>query len=171
MQVHESAASSDFEREIRDLDDYIDSLPTKQGKLITVLHKAQDLIGYLPIEVQSHIAMKLDVPSSKVYGVVTFYSFFNMKPKGKFKINVCLGTACFVRGAQGIADEFKKHLDISPGEASKDMMFSLDTLRCVGACGLAPVVSVNGKIYGRVTPEDVNRIVEEYMAKGGESGE
>lgn len=161
-------AEEDFTEAFTELDAFIDSLPTKQGKLITVLHKAQEIIGYLPFKVQNHIAHKLEVPSSKVYGVVTFYSFFNIKPKGKYKVAVCLGTACFVRGAQDIVDEFKKHLEIDAGETSKDKMFSLDTLRCVGACGLAPVVSVNGKVYGRVTADDVNRIVEEYMAKDGE---
>ncbi|MDR2903597.1 MAG: NAD(P)H-dependent oxidoreductase subunit E [Clostridiales bacterium] len=162
MQVKE-----DFSAKLSELDAFIDSLPTKQGKLITVLHKAQDLIGYLPTEVQNHIAHKLEVPASKVYGVVTFYSFFNINPKGKYKVAVCMGTACFVRGSQAILDEFEKHLDLKTGETAKDAMFSLDAIRCVGACGLAPVVSVNGKVYGRVTVEDVNRIVEEYMAKDG----
>ncbi len=159
--------AKDFSAKLKELDAYIDSLPNKDGKLITVLHKAQDLIGYLPYEVQNHVAHKLEIPSSKVYGVVTFYSFFNINPKGKYKVAVCMGTACFVRGAQSILDEFKKHLEIGQGETSKDMMFSLDGIRCVGACGLAPVVSVNGKVYGRVTTDDVNKIVEEYMAKGG----
>jgi NADH-quinone oxidoreductase subunit E/NADP-reducing hydrogenase subunit HndA len=90
-----------------------------------------------------------------------------MVPKGKFRVNVCLGTACFVRGSQTILDEFKKHLEIGVGETSDDFIFSLDALRCVGACGLAPVISVNGKVYGRVKPEDVSKIVDEYMAKGG----
>ena len=161
----------DFSAKLKELDAFIDSLPTKEGKLITVLHKAQKLIGYLPYEVQHHIAHKLDVTASKVYGVVTFYSFFNINPKGKFKVAVCMGTACFVRGAQSILSEFEKHLDIAQGETTKDNLFSLDGIRCVGACGLAPVVSVNGKVYGRVTVEDVNRIVEEYMAKDGEDNE
>jgi len=161
----------DFSVKMGELDAFIDALPTKQGKLITVLHRAQDIFGYLPTEVQNHVAHRLDVPSSKVYGVVTFYSFFNTKPKGKYKVNVCLGTACFVRGAQAVMDEFSKVLEIKPSESTKDMLFSLDGIRCVGACGLAPVVSVNGKVYGRVTPEDVNGIVEEYMAKGDEDNE
>lgn len=167
MQVKEK----DFSAKLEELDAFIDSLPTKQGKLITVLHKAQDLIGYLPTEVQNHVAHKLEIPSSRVYGVVTFYSFFNIKPKGKYKVAVCMGTACFVRGSQSILDEFKKHLSIEPGETAKNGVFSLDGIRCVGACGLAPVVSVNGKVYGRVTKEDVNRIVEEYMTKDGEDNE
>lgn len=161
----------DFSEELKKIDEFIDGLPTKKGSLISVLHKAQELIGYLPKEVQNHIAKRLNVPSSKVYGVVTFYSFFNTEPKGKYKVAVCMGTACFVRGSQGVLDEFKKHLEIDVSETSSDMMFSLDGIRCVGACGLAPVVSVNGKVYGRVTTDDVNKIVEEYMAKGGEDDE
>jgi NADH:ubiquinone oxidoreductase subunit E len=103
------------------------------------------------------------IPPAKVYGVVTFYSFFNTKPKGRFKINVCLGTACFVRGSQEILDEFSKLLHISPGETSEDMLFSLDALRCVGACGLAPVALVNEKVYGRIKAADVKRIIEESL--------
>ncbi|KAI4453956.1 nadh-quinone oxidoreductase e subunit [Holotrichia oblita] len=147
------------------LDEFIDGLPTKEGALISVLHNAQDIFGYLPAEVQNHVAAKLGIPASKVYGVVTFYSFFTMKPKGRFKFNVCTGTACFVRGAEKVLDELKKELGIDVGETSEDSMFSLDALRCVGACGLAPVVSVNGKVYGRVTPENISDIVEEQMAE------
>ncbi len=161
----------DFSKQIKELDAFIDAMPTKEGKLITVLHKAQDLVGYLPNELQNYIAKKLDVPASKVYGVVTFYSFFTTVPKGKFRVNVCMGTACFVRGAQAVLDELKRHLEIEVGSTSEDFMFSLDALRCVGACGLAPVVSVNGKVYGRVKPEDVSKMVDEYMAKGGASNE
>jgi len=162
---------TNLSKKIAELDAFIDSLPDLTGKLIVVLHKAQDIIGYLPNEAQNHIAHRLNIPSSKVYGVVTFYSFFNTKPKGKYKINVCLGTACFVRGASDIIAEFEKLLEIKNGETTKDMMFSLDSLRCVGACGLAPVVIVNGKVYGRVTTADVNAIVEEYLAKGGGANE
>jgi len=165
------AAGIDISDKLLELDQFIDALPTKEGKLIVVLHKAQELIGYLPEEIQSHIAHKLMIPPARVYGVVTFYSFFNTKPKGKYKINVCLGTACFVRGAQEILDEFSKLLHISPGESTEDMLFSLDALRCIGACGLAPVVMVNGKAYGRLTASDVNNIIEEYMAMGGNDNE
>lgn len=162
---------TDLSKKIAELDEFIDSLPSLTGKLIVVLHKAQDIIGYLPQEVQNHIARKLNVPSAKVYGVVTFYSFFNTKPKGKYQISVCMGTACFVRGSQDILDEFEKLLKIKSGETSEDKMFSLDSLRCVGACGLAPVVMVNGKAYGRITVKDVDAIVEEYLAMGGNDDE
>ncbi|MDR2940912.1 MAG: NAD(P)H-dependent oxidoreductase subunit E [Clostridiales bacterium] len=158
-------SGKDYSEQIKELDSYIDSLPTKEGKLITVLHKAQDLVGFLPNELQNHIAEKLGIPVSKVFGVVTFYSFFTMVPKGQFKVAACLGTACFVRGAGAILDEFKKELKIESGETTEDGLFSLDAIRCVGACGLAPVISVNGKVYGRVTKENVKPIIEEYLAK------
>jgi len=156
---------------LSELDGFIDALPVKEGKLIVVLHKAQSIFGYLSEEVQDHIAHKLSIPAAKVFGVVSFYSFFNTKPQGKFRINVCLGTACFVRGAQEILDEFTKHLHISPGETTEDMLFTLNALRCVGACGLAPVLSVNEKVYGRVTAANVNEIIEEHMSMGGYENE
>lgn len=149
------------------IDDFIDSLESKQGVLISVLHRAQDIYGYLPRELQQHIAFKLGIPSSKVYGVVTFYSFLKMEPKGKVPVNICLGTACFVRGSDKIVAEFEKQLDLKVGGISDDGLFSLDTLRCVGACGLAPVVMVGDQTYGRVTVEDVKHIVDEQMAKEG----
>lgn len=154
-----------------ELDEFIDSLEDKDGALITVLHKAQDIYGWIPVEVQNHIARRLEITAAKVFGVVTFYSFFNTKPKGKFKISVCMGTACFVRGAQAVLDEFNKQLGVVVGETSEDKLFSLDAIRCVGACGLAPVVSVNGKVYGRVKPEEVKDIIEECLAKGEEYGQ
>ncbi|MDR0272420.1 MAG: NAD(P)H-dependent oxidoreductase subunit E [Clostridiales bacterium] len=148
------------------LDEYIDDLPEKKGALIATLHKAQEIFGYLPVEVQDYVAEKLEIPASKVYGVVTFYSFFTMRKKGKFRINVCMGTACFVKGAQDIWDEFKTQLAIKPGGVTEDGLFSVDALRCIGACGLAPVATVNGKYYGRLVKGDVKKIIEEY--KGGE---
>lgn len=162
---------NDFSKQIAEIDKFIDSLPSTEGKLIAVLHKAQDIVGYLPVELQNHIAHKMNIPSSKVYGVVTFYSFFNTDAKGKFQISVCMGTACFVRGAQEVLDEFSKILKIKSGETSEDNLFSLDSIRCVGACGLAPVVSVNGKVYGRVTIKDVDTIIEEHLAMGGSDSE
>jgi len=154
--------NNDFSCAIKALDEFIDSHPDTEGKLITVLHEAQKLIGYLPEEVLRHIAQRLGIKTSKVYGVVTFYSFFNTKPKGKYQISVCMGTACFVRGADGILDEFKKKLKIGVGETTPDGKFSLDAVRCIGACGLAPVVTVNEKIYGRLKIEDVGAMLDEY---------
>lgn len=145
-----------------ELDEFIDSLPTKKGALIQVLHHAQGLFGYLPKEVQLHIAKKLDVSPGKVYGVVSFYSYFTTEQKGEYKISVCLGTVCFVKGADKILAEFEKQLGIKSGETTSDLMFSLEGLRCVGACGLAPVVVVNGKVYGQVKVDQVKDIIAEY---------
>lgn len=132
------------------------------GELINILHAAQGIFGYLPREVQEIIAAYLHIPVSRVYGVVTFYSFFTMTPKGKYPISVCLGTACYVRGAERVLEEFQRQLEIKVGETTADGLFSLDCLRCVGACGLAPVVTIGSKVYGRLTPEKVRDILSEY---------
>ena len=131
------------------------------GELINILHKAQHLFGYLPAEVQKVVAHQPQIPVSKVYGVVTFYSFFTMTPKGEHPISVCMGTACYVRGAEKVLDEFKRQLNINVGETTPDGKFSLSSLRCVGACGLAPVVLIGEKVYGRVVPGDVEKILKE----------
>jgi NADP-reducing hydrogenase subunit HndA len=132
------------------------------GELINVLHKAQHEFGYLPAEIQEVIAHELKLPIAKVYGVVTFYTFFTMLPKGKHPISVCMGTACYVRGAEKVLDELKKNLNIKVGDTTPDGKFSLSCLRCVGACGLAPVVMVGEKTYGRVSPEGIKDILKEY---------
>jgi len=131
------------------------------GELINILHTVQGKLGYLPKEVQELIAMELGIPAAKVYGVVTFYSFFTMKPKGKYPISVCMGTACYVRGSEKLLEEFKRVLGIEVGETTPDGKYSLDCLRCVGACGLAPVVMIGEKVYGRLQPVDVKKIIEE----------
>ena len=142
-----------FPDKTAELNKYIDSLPIEadinqnRGSLITCLHKAQSIFGYLPQEVQLLIADKLRLNLSDVYGVISFYSFFTTEPKGKYNINICLGTACFVKGADKILEKFENKLGIKNGETTKDMKFSLGALRCVGACSLAPVVLVNGKVY------------------------
>ena len=146
----------------QELEKYIDSLSEKKNALISVLHKAQEIFGYLPREVQFFVSQKLEVPSSKVYGVITFYSYFNTEPLGKYSINVCMGTACFVRGADKIIKEFEEKLNISIGETTPDGKFSLNSLRCVGACGLSPVISINEKVYGEVLPAQVKKILAEY---------
>jgi NADP-reducing hydrogenase subunit HndA len=132
------------------------------GELINILHKAQSIFGYLPAEVQEVLAQELKMPVAKIYGVVTFYSFFTMLPKGKYPVSVCLGTACYVRGAEKVLDEFKKVLKIKVGQVTPDNKFSLNCLRCVGACGLAPVVIIGDKTYGRVAPESVQQMLDEY---------
>ncbi len=131
-------------------------------ELINVLHTCQEHFGYLPAEIQEVVSECLDIPVSRIYGVVTFYSFFTMTPKGKHPISICLGTACYVRGAEKVLDEFKKELGIEVGKVTNDNKFSLSSLRCVGACGLAPVVLVGEKTYGRVAPDDVKKILKEY---------
>jgi NADP-reducing hydrogenase subunit HndA len=138
-----------------------------EGELINILHRTQGTFGYLPAEVQEVIADKLGISAAKVYGVVTFYSFFTMIPKGKYPISICTGTACYVRGAETVLAEFKKILGINVGETSADGKFSLNCLRCLGACGLAPVVLVGEKTYGRVAPDDVSGIIGEYSVKTG----
>ena len=146
-----------------ELEKFIDELPEKKGALISVLHRAQHIFGYLPKEVQQFIGKKLDIPTAQVYGVVSFYSFFTMEPKGKHPISICLGTACYVRGAEKVLDAFKRELGIEVGQTTPDGKFSLDALRCVGACGLAPVVLIGDKVYGRITTaEQVKNILNEY---------
>ena len=139
-----------------------ESFDNNPGELINVLHKTQETFGYLPEEVQQVVADCLGIPVGRVYGVVSFYSFFTMKPKGKYAISVCLGTACYVKGAEKILDALKSELKISEGDVTDDGRFSLDVLRCVGACGLAPVMTINGKTYGRLVPEHVKEILAEY---------
>lgn len=146
---------------LKKLDDYIESLDRAEGELINILREAQEIFGYLPTDVQLYIARKLGVPAAKVYGVATFYSYFTMTPRGKHVISVCLGTACFVKGADRVVDEFRKQLNIKEGTLSEDGLYTIDSIRCVGACGLAPVVIVDGKVHGRVKPEDVAAIVKE----------
>lgn len=149
--------------QIKSIQEICKSFNNDPGELINVLHKTQGHFGYLPAEVQEVIAANLNISVAKVYGVVTFYSFFTMIPKGKHPISVCTGTACYVRGAEKVLDEFKRILEIKVGETTADGKFSLSCLRCVGACGLAPVVLVGEKVYGRVSPDGVKDIIKEYQ--------
>ncbi len=145
----------------QELDVFIDALPTKKDALIKVLHHAQGLFGYLPKEVQLHISKRLDISINKVYDVINFYSYFTTKQKGKYKISVCLGSVCFTKGADKILAEFENILGIKSGKTTSDLKFSLEGLRCVGACGLAPVVVVNEKVYGKVKVDQVKDIINE----------
>jgi NADH-quinone oxidoreductase subunit E len=151
------------EEKFHELEEFINSLPDKKGALIEVLHKAQHIFGYLPEEVQTFVADKLNLPASKVFGVVSFYSYFTTTPRGEYVVNVCMGTACFVRGAAKVLSEFEKQLDVKVGQTTPDGKFTVEVLRCVGACGLAPVVTVNDRVYGHVTPNDVKKILTEYQ--------
>ncbi len=146
-------------QKFEELDSYIDGISDRKGALISILHKSQELFGYLPQEVQLHVARKLDIPAAKVNGVVTFYSFFSEEPKGEHVISLCMGTACFVRGAETILNEFEDQLKIKAGETTTDGKFTIDVLRCVGACGLAPVVMIDGKVHGRVKKEQVAKLL------------
>ena len=134
------------------------------GALIPILQKAQDVYGYLPIEVQTQIADALDISLEKVYEVVTFYAQFSLNPKGEYNFSVCLGTACYVKGAGDLFDKLKQILGIEDGGCTPDGKFSLTSCRCVGACGLAPVLLVNADVYGRLLPDDVKGIIEKYSA-------
>lgn len=132
------------------------------GAVIPVLHKAQDIYGYLPIEVQEMISKGLNVPLAEIYGIVTFYTQFSLNPKGEYQIGICLGTACYVKGSGDILEKFKERLGIDVGECTADGKFSLDATRCIGACGLAPVLTVNDEVYGRLTTKDVDEILAKY---------
>ena len=149
------------------LEAYLASLPVgedrerNRGLLIQSLHQAQEIFGYLPEEVQLFVARHLRLHLSEVYGVISFYSFFTDKPVGRYRISTCMGTACFVRGAGKVLEEFKRYLTVNEGETTADGKFTLGALRCVGACSLAPVVTVNGRVYGNVTPKKVADILEE----------
>lgn len=135
----------------------------QEGELINVLHATQAKLGYLPAEVQELIAKELNMSVAKIYGVVTFYSFFTMTPMGEHPISICTGTACYVRGAEQVLEEFKRQLKLEVGKTTDDGKFSISCLRCVGACGLAPVVMVGEKVYGRVSPQQVRKIIAEYQ--------
>ena len=134
-----------------------------KGALMPVLQQAQELYGYLPIEVQTMIAKGLDIPLAEVYGVVTFYGQFTLNPKGSYRIAVCLGTACYVKGSGDVINKITQKLGIEPGGITPDGKFSLDATRCVGACGLAPVMTVNDDVYGRIQPDEVDAILDKYL--------
>ena len=153
------------EEMFQELDEFIESLNYDKTELIAILHRAQHIFGYLPMVVQSHIAKKLKINVSKVYGVVTFYSYFRMEPKGQYVISVCLGTACFVRGSGKILEKVEEILKIKNGETTYDGKFSLTTLRCVGACGLAPVMTVNDVVHPAMTPDKAMEVIYSLKVK------
>lgn len=155
--------SEDLPKEkFQELEEFIDSLETTKGALIEILHKAQNIFGYLPRDVQLFISRKLGIPGAEVFGVVSFYSYFTTKPRGKHTISVCLGTACFVRGSDKIIERIKEKLEIESNEITKDGLFSLVDVRCIGACGLAPIVKIDDKVYGRVKEEEIDEILDAY---------
>jgi len=154
---------SEFSRfQWEQIDSIIDTYKGKPGALIPVLEEVQEISGYLPESIQRRVAFGLHIPLSQVYGVVTFYSFFTMVPRGKNQIRVCLGTACHVRGGQQIVDKIRDSLHICPGECTEDRQFSLDIVRCLGACGVAPVMVVNDNIHARIKPAKLNNVLDAY---------
>lgn len=155
---------------LKELDDYINSLEgDKQEHLIHVLHKAQGLFGYLPYNLQLYVARALNLSGARVNGVVTFYSFFNEKPVGKYTISVCMGTACFVKGADKVLERVIEVVGVKKNEMTADGLFTIKDVRCIGACGLAPVMTVNDKVYGKVKPKDVDDIIRHYRGINNEN--
>lgn len=140
----------------------IEEYKDKEGSLIQILHMAQGIYGYLPVELQQFIAERIGKPLSEVYGVTTFYSFFSTKPRGENTIRVCLGTACYVRGGKKIIERLKEILGIGVGDTTQDGKFTLEVMRCIGACGLAPAITINDKVYKQVNPDKLQSIIEKY---------
>ena len=148
-------------KSLQTIKEIIENRKSMKTPLMMILSDIQNKFGYIDVEVQQIVADALNIPVSEVYGVVTFYSYFSLKPKGKYVIGICFGTACYVKGAQSLIEAFSNRLGIKEGQTTDDGMFTIDVLRCIGACGLAPVISVNGKIYPHVTIKDVDKIIED----------
>ena len=153
------------EAAIAKINEICDRYADEKTPLMMILSDVQKEYGYIPLEVQEVVSARTGISVAEIYGVVTFYSFFSLKPKGKYVIGCCLGTACYVKGAQQIIDKFSEILKIAPGETSEDGLFTLDALRCIGACGIAPAVSINGVVYPKMTVDSVPQIIEQYRAK------
>lgn len=151
---------------LAELNDYIDSLQDKEGMLIHVLHRAQHIFGYLPKELQLHIARRVGIPAAKVYGVVSFYSYFTQTRRGEHTVSVCMGTACFVKGAEEVKEALKKELKVTFGETTEDDLFSMKEIRCIGACGLAPAIMVDEKVYGHMNEGNVRTVINSYRGEG-----
>ncbi len=150
------------EKQRAELQSYMQEHGSEPGVLLPTLQKAQEIYGYLPIEVQEMVAVGLNLPLSEVYGVATFYAQFSLYPKGKYQIFLCLGTACYVKGSGEIYERLQRELGIKGGECTPDGKFSLSECRCLGACGLAPVMTINGEVYGRLTPDMIPEILAKY---------
>ena len=150
------------EKEFRELKEYIDSIRDTQGILMQTLHKAQEIFGYLPEEVQKFISIETKIPLAEIYGVATFYTQFTLTPKGQHTIGVCLGTACYVKNAQLVLDKLVKELGINVGDTTEDGLFTLDATRCLGCCGLAPVMVIDDEVYGKLEPKNIPDILDKY---------
>ncbi len=154
------------EAAVKKINEICDRYVNETTPLMMILSDVQREYGYIPLEVQELISEKTGISVSEIYGVVTFYSFFSLKPKGKFVVGCCLGTACYVKGAQQVVDKFSEILGIKPGETTEDGLFTIDALRCIGACGIAPAVSINGKVYPKVQVNAVPKIIQELKTQG-----
>lgn len=154
---------------VKQIEEIIARYENENTPLMMILSDIQHEYGYIPLEVQELISEKTGIPVAEIYGVVTFYSFFSLEPKGKYVIGVCLGTACYVKGSQQVLDKFSEILGIKAGETTADGLFTLDALRCIGACGIAPAITINGKVYPKVSVGDVPGIIKEYREMGGEN--
>ena len=155
------------EAAVKKINEICDRYANETTPLMMILSDIQTEYGYIPVEVQELVSEKTGISVAEIYGVVTFYSFFSLKPKGKYVIGCCLGTACYVKGAQQIIDKFSELLGIAPGQTTEDGLFTLDALRCIGACGIAPAVTINGKVYPKMAVSDVPGVVAEYKKLGG----
>jgi NADH-quinone oxidoreductase subunit E/NADP-reducing hydrogenase subunit HndA len=157
------------DKKLEQLKNFIESVVTKphsDSYLIAVLHKAQELYGYLPRDIMDVISERMNIPTANIWGAATFYHYFNLNPPGKYTISICLGTACYVKGANDVLTAIKNHLKIDLGQTTEDGLFSLQPARCLGACGLAPVIMIEDKIHGDLTPKTVVKLLEEYRKKG-----
>lgn len=152
----------EFNKKLDQIDEMLEKYKGQKGVLLEVLQEAQGIMGYLPIEVQKRVAEATGLTLSEVYSTITFYSFFSLKPRGKYQVRVCLGTACYVRGADKVLERIKTELGIEVGDTTEDNKFTLDGCRCVGACGLAPTIIINDDVYGRLTPDKIPDIIKKY---------
>ena len=152
---------------LKQIEEIIARYHDEKTPLMMILSDIQREYGYIPLEVQEVVSEKTGIPVAEIYGVVTFYTSFSLNPKGKYVIGVCLGTACYVKGSQQVIDKFSEILGIKPGETTKDGLFTIDALRCIGACGIAPAISINGKVYPKVAVSSVPAIIDEYRKLGG----
>ena len=146
-----------------------DLYANEPSPMMMILSAIQKKYGYIPLEVQQIISDRTGIPVAEIYGVVTFYSFFSLEPKGKYVIGICLGTACFVKNSQQVVDKFSSMLGIEPGQTTEDGLFTIEAIRCIGACALAPAMSINGKVYPKVTPDQVGKIIDEYRKQEAEA--
>lgn len=150
---------------IKEVEEICDSVANEPSPLMMILSTLQKKYGYIPLEMQQIVSAKTGIPVAEIYGVVTFYSFFSLKPKGKYVLGVCLGTACYVKNSQQVIDKFNTVLGVKEGETTEDGLFTVEAVRCIGACALAPALSINGKVYPKVTPAQVDAIIKEYREK------